>query len=69
MELKSLKLYINSFRDKGVYHEDVTNNIMDDLIKLLNPWDIEVIGDFNVRGNIKTVISARHSKSEAANRK
>jgi 7-cyano-7-deazaguanine reductase len=69
VELKSLKLYINSFRDKGVYHEDVTNNIMDDLIKLLNPWDIEVIGDFNVRGNIKTVISARHSKSEAANRK
>ena len=62
VELKSLKLYINSFRDEGVYHEDVTNIVMDDLVQLLDPWEIEVVGDFNVRGNIKTVISARHSK-------
>ena len=65
VELKSLKLYINSFRDKGVFHEDVTNNIMDDLINLLDPWEIEVVGDFNVRGNIKTVVKAHHKKAGA----
>lgn len=63
VELKSLKLYINGFRDKKVFHEDVTNFILDDLVKLLDPWEIEVIGDFNVRGNIKTVVKAQHSKS------
>jgi 7-cyano-7-deazaguanine reductase len=62
VELKSLKLYINQFRDKKVFHEDVTNNIIDDLIKLLDPWEIEVVGDFTVRGNIKTVIKAHHKK-------
>jgi 7-cyano-7-deazaguanine reductase len=62
VELKSLKLYINKFRNEKVFHEDVTNNIMDDLIKLLDPWEIEVVGDFNVRGNIKTVIKANHKK-------
>ena len=62
VELKSLKLYINSYRDKGVFHEDVTNIIMDDLIKLLDPQEIEVVGDFNVRGNIKTVVRANHRK-------
>ena len=62
VELKSLKLYINSFRDKKVFHEDVTNNILDDLIKLLDPWEIEVVGDFTVRGNIKTVVKAHHKK-------
>ncbi len=62
VELKSLKLYINSFRDKKVFHEDVTNTILSDLLKLLDPAYIEVVGDFNVRGNIHTKITARHSK-------
>lgn len=62
VELKSLKLYINGFRDRKVFHEDVTNNIIDDLIKLLDPHEIEVVGDFTVRGNIHTVVTARHSK-------
>lgn len=62
VELKSLKLYINKYRDMGVFHEDVVNIIMDDLVKLLDPWEIEVTGDFNVRGNIKTVIRASHKK-------
>lgn len=62
VELKSLKLYINGFRDTRVFHEDVTNRILDDLVKLLDPWDIEVVGDFNVRGNIKTVITSKHHK-------
>jgi 7-cyano-7-deazaguanine reductase len=62
VELKSLKLYINGFRDQKIFHEDVTNQILDDLVKLLDPWDIEVVGDFSVRGNIKTVITSKHSK-------
>ena len=63
VELKSLKLYLNAYRNRGVFHEDVVNVILDDLIKLLDPWEIEVVGDFHVRGNIKTVIRARHERS------
>lgn len=64
VELKSLKLYINQYRNKHVYHEDVVNLILDDLVKLLNPYELEIVGDFNVRGNIKTVIRAKHNKNE-----
>jgi 7-cyano-7-deazaguanine reductase len=64
VELKSLKLYINRFRDQGVFHEDVVNVILDDLVRLLDPWEMEVVGDFNVRGNIKTVVRARHAREE-----
>ncbi|MBC85695.1 MAG: NADPH-dependent 7-cyano-7-deazaguanine reductase QueF [Bdellovibrionaceae bacterium] len=63
VELKSLKLYINKFRNEKVFHEDVTNNILGDLVDLLDPHEIEVEGDFNVRGNIKTVVTAKHTKS------
>jgi 7-cyano-7-deazaguanine reductase len=62
VELKSLKLYINSFRDRHVFHEDVVNVILQDLIDKLDPWEIEVVGDFTVRGNIHTVVTANHSK-------
>lgn len=62
VELKSLKLYINGFRDQKIFHEDVTNLILDNLVELLDPHEIEVVGDFNVRGNIKTVITSKHSK-------
>ncbi|MGE3975718.1 MAG: preQ(1) synthase [Bdellovibrionales bacterium] len=62
VELKSLKLYINSFRNENVYHEDVVNVILQDMINLLDPWEMEVVGDFNVRGNIHTLITAKHSK-------
>ncbi len=62
VELKSLKLYLNQYRDRGVFHEDVTNFILDDLVKLLDPWEAEVLGDFNVRGNIKTLVTARHQR-------
>ncbi|MEK6580004.1 MAG: preQ(1) synthase [Bdellovibrionota bacterium] len=64
LELKSLKLYINQFRDRGVFHEDVVNIILDDLKNILDPWEIEVVGDFNVRGNIKTVVKAQHQRPE-----
>ena len=62
VELKSLKLYINGFRDQKVFHEDVTNKIIQDLIDLLDPHEIQVVGDFTVRGNIHTVVTATHSK-------
>lgn len=56
VELKALKLYLNSFRDRGISHESVTNLIFDELRKSLKPRRLEVIGDFNVRGNVKTEI-------------
>ena len=64
VELKSLKLYINQFRDQGISHEDVSNKVLDDLVALLDPWEMEVVGDFSVRGNIKTVITAQHVRGE-----
>src|SRR5512135_3726250 len=56
VELKSLKLYLNSFRDHSVSHEAVTNMVFDVLKENLKPRSLEVVGDFNVRGNVKTVI-------------
>ena len=64
VELKSLKLYINKFRNSNVFHEDVTNMILDDLVELLDPWEISIEGDFNVRGNIHTVITSKHRKEK-----
>jgi 7-cyano-7-deazaguanine reductase len=60
VELKSLKLYLWSYRDEGAFHEAVTNRILDDLIGALRPRKAEVIGDFFVRGGIHTVVTARH---------
>ncbi len=56
VELKSLKLWLNGFRDESVSHEAVANLIFDTLERQLKPRALEVIGDFNVRGNVKTVI-------------
>ncbi|MGH7900439.1 MAG: preQ(1) synthase [Thermodesulfobacteriota bacterium] len=58
IELKSLKLYIHSYRNVGEYHEHVTNKILDDIVGACNPIRAEVVGDFNVRGGIKTVVKA-----------
>lgn len=60
IELKALKLYINSYRHKRIFHEGAVNLILTDLVKEVEPWKMEVIGDFNVRGNIKTVIRAKY---------
>jgi 7-cyano-7-deazaguanine reductase len=60
VELKSLKLYLWSFRDEGHFHEDVTNRILDDLVSLLKPRRMTVTGDFKVRGGIHTVVTASH---------
>lgn len=59
VELRSFKLYLNGYRDRSISHEDVTNRIFDDLKKGLRPRQLEVTGDFNVRGNVKTVIRVR----------
>lgn len=60
VELKSLKLYLWSYRDQGAFHEAVTNRILDDLIALLAPRRLTVEADFYVRGGIHTVIEASH---------
>jgi 7-cyano-7-deazaguanine reductase len=62
VELKSLKLYIWSYRDQGGFHEDVTNRILNDLVAAVRPRWAEVIGDFNVRGGIKTEVRAAYGK-------
>ena len=62
VELKSLKLYMWSYRDEGAFHEDVTNRILDDLVHAVRPRWAEVVGDFNVRGGIKTEIRVTHGK-------
>ena len=60
IELKSLKLYLWSFRNEGVFHEKVINDILDDLVKISSPRWVEVIGTFNVRGGIHTTVSASY---------
>ncbi|MBD3335838.1 MAG: NADPH-dependent 7-cyano-7-deazaguanine reductase QueF [Candidatus Eisenbacteria bacterium] len=60
IELKSLKLYFWSFRGEGHFHEEVTNQILDDLVRACRPRWMEVEADFNVRGGIHTVVTARH---------
>jgi len=63
VELKSLKLYIWSFRNEGAFHEAVTNRILADLVKLLNPRFIRLTADFNVRGGIFTTVVAEHRQA------
>ena len=60
VELKSLKLYINGYRERGVFHEQVVSTILDDLAEICRPKWMWIEGDFNVRGNIKTKIRATH---------
>jgi len=62
VELKSLKLYLWSFRDEGTFHEAVTNKIANDLIAALDPRYLHVEGDFYIRGGIKTVVRVEHRK-------
>ena len=60
VELKSLKLYIWSYRDEGAFHEAVTNRILDDLVQLMKPRFIRLTAEFNVRGGIYTTVVAEH---------
>jgi 7-cyano-7-deazaguanine reductase len=62
IELKSLKLYINSYRQVKMFHEHVVNQFRDDFVKACDPLEFHIEGDFNVRGNIKTVVRASYVK-------
>jgi len=61
VELKSLKLYLWSYRNEGGFHEDVTNRILDDLVAAVRPRRLRVEGDFNIRGGIHTTVIAEHA--------
>jgi len=63
VELKSLKLYLWSYRGEGVFHEAVTNRILDDLVAACHPRRMEVRGEFNVRGGLQTNVVARYEAS------
>lgn len=62
VELKSLKLYLWSFRDEGHFHEAVTNRILDDLVAATSPRWLEVEGDFYIRGGIRTLVRVSHGE-------
>jgi 7-cyano-7-deazaguanine reductase len=65
LELKALKLYLWSFRNDGIFYERAVNRILDDLAAAAKPRRLSVTGDFNVRGGIKSVITATYSQSTA----
>ncbi|MGH6635297.1 MAG: preQ(1) synthase [Gammaproteobacteria bacterium] len=64
LELKSLKLYIWSYRNKGTYHEAVTNKILDDIVTACRPRFARLVAKFNVRGGIHTSVTAEHRKHD-----
>jgi 7-cyano-7-deazaguanine reductase len=64
VESKSLKLYLWSYRDEGVFHEHVVNTILDDLVKIIDPHWIEVTGAFKARGGIIITVVAAHEKKQ-----
>ncbi len=66
LELKSLKLYLWSYRNEGAFHEAVTNQILDDLVAACQPRKMTVVGDFNVRGGIHTTVTATYQQPEPA---
>lgn len=64
VELKAWKLYINSFRDKYISHEESVNQILDDLVAECDPLSMTIKGDFSPRGNVSTIITAHHKKAD-----
>ena len=65
VELKSLKYYLLEFRNRGIFYESATNQILDDLVAACEPIRMTVVGDFTPRGGIKTVVTARYERSAA----
>ncbi|WP_396136597.1 preQ(1) synthase [Chamaesiphon sp. VAR_48_metabat_403] len=63
VELKALKLYINSYRDRYISHEEVTNQILDDFVAISDPHHITVRADFSPRGNVHMIVEVKHEKS------
>lgn len=66
IELKSLKLYINAFRSVKIFHEHVVNRILEDFVAACDPLSVDIEGDFNIRGNIKTVIRASYRRGSGS---
>jgi 7-cyano-7-deazaguanine reductase len=64
VELKSLKMYINAYRSIKIFHEHVVNRILQDFISACDPIRVAIEGDFNIRGNIKTVIHAKYQRAD-----
>lgn len=62
VELKSLKIYLNSYRSDGIFYESVTNKILDDLIEVCKPRFMKITAEFNVRGGIRSVVTAEYKK-------
>jgi 7-cyano-7-deazaguanine reductase len=64
IELKALKYYMIDFRNRGIFYEAVTNQILDDLVAVCGPRRMTVVGDFSARGGITTTVTARFDKSQ-----
>lgn len=63
LELKSVKLYLWSYRDVGIFHEEVVNRVLDDLVAACSPRSMKIVGDFFIRGGIHTVVTAAYPQS------
>jgi 7-cyano-7-deazaguanine reductase len=68
LELKALKFYMLDFRNRGIFYEAVTNQILDDLVAVCHPRRMTVVGDFSVRGGISTVVTATYEKEAGGRR-
>jgi 7-cyano-7-deazaguanine reductase len=62
VELKALKLYINRYRDRYISHEEAINQILDDFVAACDPLEVNILGDFNPRGNVHTTVEVHHQK-------
>jgi len=69
LELKSLKIYLVSYRNEGGFHEKVTNIILDDLVSACRPRKMKIVGEFNVRGGIHTTVTVEHLAKKTASKK
>jgi len=67
LELKSYKLYLQSYRNRGIYHEHVTNTILNDLVKSCRPRRMTLVGEFNARGGIATMVTANYPAVRSGN--
>ena len=69
LELKSLKIYLVSYRNEGGFHEKVTNIILDDLVSACRPRKMTIVGEFNVRGGIHTTVTVEHVAKKSTKKK
>ncbi|PLS67950.1 MAG: NADPH-dependent 7-cyano-7-deazaguanine reductase QueF [Cyanobacteria bacterium M5B4] len=65
VELKAIKLYINSYRDRFISHEEAINQILDDFVEAADPLRVHIKGDYNPRGNVHTIVEVKYHKPGA----